>query len=755
MATISNSGIINMLRGDSFTFFQGINLGTKAFPQYYKLQEGDSLYFGVMEPNKAFEDAIIRKSYNHLSNQDDKGFIQIDINPEDTEFLRTGKYYYMVKLKQKVSATKYNVTTIVNPTLFWIEGNNPSIKNPDDRIITPSKPDKDIIHISEQGSYIIGDPSIDNLQALPKHGLISGTDSQIGIRGLKILSTSMDTATQVVTITTEAVKGSAGEDLYAEDLYTKELGYVQGSTRAALVLDHHSFDFYKVKSISGSIIEVEPIIEGAKNFSSYVNLHRDNETRNYLFLYNYAETIEQDGETIPLYASERYDFSVNDNCPARPEVDIIYSFGQDNKTIGRGTITAGLGNLNSGWYGAALGGYNTVAAYAAFAAGRYNKAVGEYSAAFNQNTKAAGTASHASGYLTEANAPYASAHNWMTKANVQASSAFGKGTRTNREAQLAAGTYNADDSTALLVIGNGSSDTDRRNAFVVKDNGSAILQVQGATDNSVVIKSTLTNELTEVNGLIDTANQNITNVSNQVNAETNNLKKEISNIIYGTENYFFTASKPANTSTCIITDKSVECLTAKGAPNPTIIVPALNDFTISFDLTTYGVDGAGWMGARPYLLKHKSSNALIQMFDLADQIYLAGVADSIVFNRTRAFNQIEHITLRCTYNNDTDKTQLTMTLENKATNFNDTKTATLNGQYIPYLQFKFEFANALLNNIMLVDGDINESKFNADRKYVDDAIATIKALFESFVNMTETAQADKSVSDTEIVNESK
>lgn len=131
MATIANNGIINIMRGDSFTFFQEINLGTKAFPEYYSLQEGDSLYFGVMEPNRSFEDAIIRKFYNHLSEQNDEGFVQIDINPEDTEFLETGKYYYMIKLRRKVSDTKYNVTTIVNPTLFWIEGNNPIIKEPE------------------------------------------------------------------------------------------------------------------------------------------------------------------------------------------------------------------------------------------------------------------------------------------------------------------------------------------------------------------------------------------------------------------------------------------------------------------------------------------------------------------------------------------------------------------------------------------------------------------------------------------------
>ena len=150
MATISNNGIINIMRGDSFTFFQGINLGTKALPEYYSLQEGDSLYFGVMEPNRSFEDAIIRKSYSYLSDQDDEGFIQIDINPEDTEFLETGKYYYMIKLRRKVSDTKYSVKTIVNPTLFWIEGNNPIIKEPN----RWEKDEYDVDHIIYDGGRL-------------------------------------------------------------------------------------------------------------------------------------------------------------------------------------------------------------------------------------------------------------------------------------------------------------------------------------------------------------------------------------------------------------------------------------------------------------------------------------------------------------------------------------------------------------------------------------------------------------------------
>lgn len=552
---------------------------------------------------------------------------------------------------------------------------------------------------SEAGSYILGDPLTDNLKALSEHGLISGTDSQIGIRGLKILSTSMDTITQIVSITTETIGTST-----AEDLYNNEVGYVAGSTRAALVLAHHSFDFYKVESISRSIITVKPIIEGAENEPSFINLHRDNKKRNYLFLYNYNDT-DEEGNTNP--GSKAYDFSVNNNCPIRPEVDYIYNLGQLNDSPGGSAIALGFGNINTDWYGVALGRYNKTG-YAAFAAGRNNEATGEYSSALNQFTKAKEVASLATGYQTEATAMYSAAHNLQTKANNMASTSFGINTTADREGQLAAGTYNKADTSAMFVVGNSTSNEDRKNAFVVKSNGTAELQDQGATKNSVVIKQTLDNT-------------------------ANDLDNKISNIKYGTINYFFTADKPTpdSTNNYVLTDNSIKSLTYIGAPYITISTSKdLDDFTLEFDLTTYGIRGEGWNGARPYILKNKSTDETIQMFDLSYSLDLMRFPDSvslISFKRDRVMDQLEHIIFRCKYDESTNTTQVRMTLQNKSAGIDDTRTIMLNGRYVYYPKFQFEFASASLDNIILVEGDLDESKFNADREYVKEEILdTIK-----------------------------
>ena len=44
------NGIIYLMRGDSYSFPLSINLGTAFTPELYYLQEGDALYFGLMQP---------------------------------------------------------------------------------------------------------------------------------------------------------------------------------------------------------------------------------------------------------------------------------------------------------------------------------------------------------------------------------------------------------------------------------------------------------------------------------------------------------------------------------------------------------------------------------------------------------------------------------------------------------------------------------------------------------------------------------
>lgn len=122
------NGIIYLMRGDSYSFPLSINLGTAFTPEMYYLQEGDALYFGLMQPNQAFENAVLKKKYTYESDTDDEGNILIELNPEDTVNLPVGKYFYMVKLLRKING-KNIVNTIINPTQFFLTGNNPCTPN--------------------------------------------------------------------------------------------------------------------------------------------------------------------------------------------------------------------------------------------------------------------------------------------------------------------------------------------------------------------------------------------------------------------------------------------------------------------------------------------------------------------------------------------------------------------------------------------------------------------------------------------------
>ena len=124
MEPIVSDKIITLMRGDSFTAPIYINVGTKLTPRLYKLMAGDKLYFGLMEPNQAFENAVLKKTFDCASPQDKDGNTLLMLQPEDTERLLVGKYYYMIKLLTVDAFGQEAVRTIIKPSLFWLEGNN-------------------------------------------------------------------------------------------------------------------------------------------------------------------------------------------------------------------------------------------------------------------------------------------------------------------------------------------------------------------------------------------------------------------------------------------------------------------------------------------------------------------------------------------------------------------------------------------------------------------------------------------------------
>lgn len=118
----------------------------------------------------------------------------------------------------------------------------------------------------------------------------------------------------------------------------------------------------------------------------------------------------------------------------------------------------GIQTNANGTYSHAEGSGTKTAGYASHAEGQGSIAKGNYSHAEGSNTEAIGAGSHAGGYKSNASAPYSFCHGTELKTvGILPQAAFGRFNETN--------------SSMLFSIGNGSSDTNRKNAFSIDDFG--------------------------------------------------------------------------------------------------------------------------------------------------------------------------------------------------------------------------------------------------------------------------------------------
>lgn len=117
------NNIIKMIRGDTYEFNLTIDDEGSENGKYV-LQGNDTVYFGLMEPNSAFEQSLVKKIYTE-EDCDKDGNIFITIEPEDTEHLLPGVYYYSVKLEVdhengETYESIHKVITVINKTKFII-----------------------------------------------------------------------------------------------------------------------------------------------------------------------------------------------------------------------------------------------------------------------------------------------------------------------------------------------------------------------------------------------------------------------------------------------------------------------------------------------------------------------------------------------------------------------------------------------------------------------------------------------------------
>lgn len=138
--------------------------------------------------------------------------------------------------------------------------------------------------------------------------------------------------------------------------------------------------------------------------------------------------------------------------------EAAHAEGCATKAYGIYSHAEGLYAYASGTCSHAEGSNSTASGKYSHAEGMYSIAEGSYSHAEGNNTEAIGDSSHAGGYKSSASAPYSFCHGRELKT-------------VGIEPQAAFGCFNETNNSMLFSIGNGSSDTDRKNAFSINKSG--------------------------------------------------------------------------------------------------------------------------------------------------------------------------------------------------------------------------------------------------------------------------------------------
>ena len=159
---------------------------------------------------------------------------------------------------------------------------------------------------------------------------------------------------------------------------------------------------------------------------------------------------------------------------------------------------------------------NTASGAKSFVGGEGNMVEGKRAFAFGYHNTISNTGNYSAaiGRENEVGANGAVAFGYGNKANYSQSAALGRGTNTSAEYQTVVGKYNKDDARDMFIVGGGSSDTDRKNAFSVRRMG-----ITGGF--GVVVGETFIGE-DQIKSLL-----NLLNNQNQLLTEIENALKEI------------------------------------------------------------------------------------------------------------------------------------------------------------------------------------------------------------------------------------
>ncbi len=157
-----------------------------------------------------------------------------------------------------------------------------------------------------------------------------------------------------------------------------------------------------------------------------------------------------------------------------------------NATALDSSLTGEIAYGAVGAYSTAFGGKSSAQGKRSFACGTATISTGDYSFAGGDSSVALGGNSFAVGLQTTAvgNNSFSAGNN--TVANGENSTVFGVDLESGYDAQTIVGKHNSNKSYTLFEVGNGSSSSDRRNAFEVLSDGRAKVQAAPTESTDVV-----------------------------------------------------------------------------------------------------------------------------------------------------------------------------------------------------------------------------------------------------------------------------
>ena len=253
------------------------------------------------------------------------------------------------------------------------------------------------------------------------------------------------------TYTLDSVEGLAVGDIFSVKWNTSHINYGKITaiedniiTVNNIVINAENFETKKLFIVKKPEIGTEPFDKGAhaegyktKAIGDFAHSEGNNTTSSGQAAH--AEGVQTEATVYAAHAEGNITKACNTAAHAE----------------GSSTIADGIGSHSEGIRTRAVGAGSHAEGFVDDGCQDDYGATGKASHVEGHNTKAEGEGSHAEGHNTIASGNY--------------SHAGGLGTKTNAEAQTSIGKYNAEDKDALFIIGNGTSNTDRKNAFVVKN----------------------------------------------------------------------------------------------------------------------------------------------------------------------------------------------------------------------------------------------------------------------------------------------